>query len=36
MQAYSYVSKQPENETERIACQEALEACPVDAIGNQG
>ncbi len=32
--AYSYVSKQPGNEAERAACQEALEACPVDAIGN--
>jgi ferredoxin len=34
--AYSYVSKQPETETERAACQKALEACPVDAIGNDG
>ncbi|HVS81618.1 MAG TPA: ferredoxin [Pyrinomonadaceae bacterium] len=34
--AYSYVSKQPENETERAACQEALSACPVEAIGNDG
>ena len=34
--AYSYVSKQPENETERAACQEAQEACPVEAIGNNG
>jgi len=34
--AYSYVSKQPENETERTACQEALSACPVEAIGNDG
>jgi ferredoxin len=32
--AYSYVSKQPETETERAACQEALKTCPVDAIGN--
>lgn len=36
MQAYSYVSKQPANKTERAACQQALEACPVDAIGNDG
>ncbi len=34
--AYSYVSKQPGNETERAACQQALEACPVDAIGSDG
>ncbi len=34
--AYSYVGKQPETETERRACQEALEACPVDAIGRDG
>ena len=34
--AYSYVSKQPETETERAACREALSACPVEAIGNDG
>ena len=34
--AYSYVSKQPGNETERAACQEALEAGPVEAIGSDG
>ena len=34
--AYSYVSKQPENETKRGACEEALSACPVEAIGNDG
>jgi ferredoxin len=34
--AYSYVSKQPANETERAACREALEACPVEAIGSDG
>lgn len=34
--AYSYVSKQPENETQGAACQKALEDCPVDAIGNDG
>jgi ferredoxin len=34
--AYSYVSKQPENETERDACQEALACCPVEAIGDDG
>ena len=36
MHAYSYVSKQPENEVERAACEEALSACPVEAIGNDG
>ena len=34
--AYSYVSKQPENETERVACDEAMSTCPVEAIGNDG
>jgi len=34
--AYSYVSKQPENQAERTACDEALAACPVEAIGNDG
>jgi len=34
--AYSYVSKQPMNEAERNACEEALSACPVEAIGNDG
>lgn len=32
---YSYVYKQPENEEERIKSQAALEACPVEAIGNE-
>jgi len=34
--AYSYVSKQPENEQERVACEEALACCPVEAIGIDG
>ena len=34
--AYSYVGKQPENETELVACEEALACCPVEAIGNDG
>ena len=34
--AYSYVSKQPEDETEIAACEEALACCPVEAIGNDG
>lgn len=33
---YSYVYKQPENETEAALCQEALEGCPVEAIGDDG
>ncbi len=31
---YSYVMKQPENELEEQQCKAALEACPVEAIGN--
>jgi len=34
--AYSYVSKQPDNETERSACEAAMSCCPVEAIGNDG
>jgi ferredoxin len=33
---YSFVFKQPENEEERALCDEALAACPVEAIGNDG
>lgn len=33
---YSYVSKQPETEEERLLCEEALTSCPVEAIGNDG
>ena len=33
---YSYVFKQPETEDERALCEEALTACPVEAIGNDG
>jgi ferredoxin len=33
---YSYVYKQPENEQEAQLCQEALEGCPVEAIGSDG
>jgi ferredoxin len=32
----SYVYKQPENDEEKKACEEALKNCPVDAIGNDG
>ena len=33
---YSYVNKQAENDEEDKLCQEALEACPVEAIGDDG
>ena len=32
----SYVKKQPDNDEELSACEEALEGCPVEAIGNDG
>lgn len=35
-EGYSYVFKQPETEDEREQCQEALEECPVEAIGDDG
>ncbi|HUF62998.1 MAG TPA: ferredoxin [Verrucomicrobiales bacterium] len=33
---YSYVYKQPENEEEEQQCREAMEGCPVEAIGDDG
>jgi ferredoxin len=33
---YSFVSKQPENDAERQACADAMEECPVEAIGDDG
>lgn len=33
---YSYVYKQPQNNEERELCEEAMAACPVEAIGNDG
>ena len=33
---YSFVFKQPESEEEKALCEEALLACPVEAIGNDG
>ena len=33
---YSYVFKQPENEEQEELCTEAMEACPVEAIGDFG
>ncbi|MFW6238220.1 MAG: ferredoxin [Halanaerobiales bacterium] len=34
--SYAYVYKQPENDEEKQAAEEAVETCPVDAIGNDG
>ena len=33
---YSFVYKQPESEEESALCEEALMACPVEAIGDDG
>lgn len=33
---YSFVKKQPETEEEESLCKEAMEGCPVEAIGNDG
>lgn len=33
---YSYVYKQPVNEEEIRLCSEAMNACPVEAIGDDG
>ncbi len=33
---YSFVYKQPANDEERLLCEEALTACPVEAIGSDG
>ncbi len=35
-EGYSYVYKQPENDEELALCMEALEGCPVEAIGDNG
>ncbi len=35
-EGYSFINKQPENEGEAEACREAIEECPVDAIGEDG
>jgi len=32
----AYVCQQPQNQEETALCQEALEACPVEAIHNDG
>ena len=33
---FTYVSKQPTNAEEEKQCKEAMEGCPVEAIGNDG
>ena len=33
---YSFVTKQPESEEEEELCREAMEGCPVEAIGDDG
>ena len=33
---HSYVFKQPENDDEANLCKEAMDGCPVEAIGNDG
>ena len=35
-EGYSFVYKQPENGEEEALCREALEGCPVEAIGDDG
>ena len=35
-QGYSFVHKQPESDEEAKKCQEAMDGCPVEAIGNDG
>lgn len=35
-EGFSYVFKQPENDDEDAQCQEAIESCPVEAIGDDG
>jgi ferredoxin len=33
---YSYVFRQPEDAEENAQCQEAMDSCPVEAIGSDG
>jgi ferredoxin len=35
-EGYSYVFKQPENDEQEAQCEEAMESCPVEAIGDDG
>ena len=33
---YSYVSRQPQTPEEEAQCEEAMDCCPVEAIGQDG
>ncbi len=33
---YSYVFRQPASPDEEVQCQEAMDSCPVEAIGDNG
>ncbi len=33
---FSYVYRQPESDEDNQSCQDALEGCPVEAIGDDG
>ena len=35
-QGFSYVFKQPESPDEETLCKDAMDNCPVEAIGNDG
>jgi ferredoxin len=35
-EGFSFVHRQPESDGERARCREALENCPVEAIGDDG
>lgn len=35
-EGFSFVYKQPESEEERVLCKDALDNCPVEAIGADG
>ena len=35
-EGYSFVKKQPETDEERELCEEAMNVCPVEAIGDDG
>ena len=35
-EGHDFVFKQPETEEEEALCKEALESCPVEAIGSDG
>ena len=35
-EGYSYVFHQPENDEQEAQCRDAMESCPVEAIGDDG